>query len=94
VPKGLKLLILIPPFSIILLGVITMKIFNRTNIPEKTAKEAVSLAIHGVPRDDNRGIAVLEVTDSIYHIFMAGYPTIIAKFYDNDVIITLEKDNY
>lgn len=89
VPKGLKLLILMPPFLIILLGVITMRIYNRTNIPERTAKDAVSIIINKQKDSDNQRFSVDKMSETLYYVKIFGYPTIKVEIEDDDATISL-----
>ena len=71
-----------------------MRIYNRTNIPEKTAKEAVSLIIKGRKGHDIERTSVDKLHENVYRVSIFGYPPLQVEIMkDDDVMIMLLEEN-
>ena len=66
-----------------------MKIYNRTNIPERAAIDAVSLIINKQKRWDKQRISFDKINDTLYYVNLFGYPTIKVEIEDDDATISL-----
>lgn len=67
-----------------------MRIYNRTNIPERIAVDTASLIMHNIT--DNR-TTIKKIDDSLYYVDVFTYPTMMFEIKDKDVFLTLVNED-
>lgn len=67
-----------------------MRIYNRTNIPERIAVDTASLIMHNTT--DNR-TTIKKINDSLYYADVFTYPTMMFEIKDKDVFLTLANED-
>lgn len=67
-----------------------MRIYNRTNIPERIAVDTASLIMHNTT--DNR-TTIKKIDDSLYYVDIFTYPTMMFEIKDKDVFLTLVNED-
>lgn len=69
-----------------------MRVYNRTNIPERTAVEAVSLILNKKIEWENQRVTIDKIKDNLYYVGIFGFPTIKVEIEDDDATIVLVEE--
>lgn len=67
-----------------------MRIYNRTNIPERIAVDTASLIIHNTT--DAR-TTIKKINNSLYYADVFTYPTMKFEIKDKDIFLTLANED-
>ena len=67
-----------------------MRIYNRTNIPERIAVDTASLIIHNTTDDRT---TIKKINDSLYYADVFAYPTMMFEIQDRDILLTLVNED-